>query len=348
MKVLLLAGGASNEREVSLGSGKAVFEALRRLGHNAYAIDPADGQTLLDSAGNYLTSNQLNQSGSRSALKASTSALAVALDSALFRDVDVVFIALHGGAGENGVIQCLLELAGIPYTGSNMTASAIAMDKATAKRLFASAGIATPPWELFRFKSNSVDSSPIAAVVRRFSFPVIVKPNDGGSTIGLTKVDGESELKAAFEAALRESGSLSVLVEEYIPGRELTVAVLDGEPLPVVEIKPRGGLYDYESKYTTGKSEYVVPAEIDGETSSQLQQAALGACHVIGASGLTRVDFLLDNSGAFYCLEVNTIPGMTGLSLAPMAARAAGIDFDELIDRLLRSAVARSQRRGSG
>jgi len=342
MKILLLAGGASNEREVSLTSGEAVLAALQRLGHEVQAIDPANGRSLLSSDGKFITS-----SGSDSKKDVVTnlgvSALVNALSSPQCQNVEVVFIALHGGAGENGAIQCLLELAGKAYTGSDMTASAVAMDKAITKRLFISAKIPTPDWELYRLTSSKVDDPLVEKICRRFSFPVIVKPNDSGSTIGLTKVEDKSGLRPALEKALKESPN--ILVEKYIPGRELTVAVLDGQALPVVEIKAATGLYDYEAKYIKGKSEYIVPAEIDSETSKSIQEAAAKAYNIIGAAGLVRVDFILVDNGEFYCLEVNTVPGMTNLSLAPMAAKAMGIGFDELISRLIKLALNRHDSR---
>jgi D-alanine-D-alanine ligase len=343
MKVLLLAGGASNEREVSINSGAAVFDALQRLGHEVRAIDPANGQSLLANDGKFITSK--NSSLKKDVVDAKTDvpALANALSSPALQKIDVVFVALHGGAGENGTIQCLLDLAGIPYTGSNMTASAIAMDKAIAKRLFASEKILTPDWELYRLSHGGINQELLDAVRRRFSFPIIVKPNDSGSTIGLSKVDNNAGLLPALEKAHKESSS--ILVEQYIPGRELTVAVLDGEALPVVEIKPQSGLYDYEAKYTKGKTEYIVPAEIDSDIAVAIQEAAVKAYRVIGASGLVRVDFILADSGELYCLEVNTVPGMTNLSLAPMAAKAKGVDFDELISRIIHSAVRRYKSR---
>jgi D-alanine-D-alanine ligase len=340
MKVLLLAGGASNEREVSLTSGAAVFDALKRLGHEVHAIDPANGKSLLGSDGIFITSGTSDSTQKVVVSKTNSPALVKALSSSRFGDVDIVFVALHGGTGENGAIQCLLELAGKAYTGSDMTASAVAMDKAITKRLLASAKIPTPDWELYRFRTPAIDSQLVEKICSRFAFPIIVKPNDSGSTIGLTKVENKSDLRPALEKAFKESPN--ILVEKYIPGRELTVAVLDGESLPVVEIKAVGGLYDYEAKYTRGKSDYVVPADVEPETGESIQEAAARAYDIIGASGLVRVDFILADNGKLYCLEVNTVPGMTSLSLAPMAAQAAGVGFDDLISHLVTSAISRS------
>ena len=343
MKIILLAGGASNEREVSLTSGEAVLEALQRLGHEVQAIDPANGKSLLGSDGRFITSGASDSTQEVVVTKTYSPALVKALSSPQLQDFEVVFIALHGGAGENGAIQCLLELAGKAYTGSDMTASAVAMDKAITKRLFASAKILTPDWELYQLASDNIEDRLVEKIRHRFSFPVIVKPNDSGSTIGLSKVDNKADLRPALRMAAKES--CNVLIEKYIPGRELTVAVLDGQALPVVEIKAASGLYDYEAKYTKGKSEYIVPADVEPEISKNIQEAAAKAYDIIGAAGLVRVDFILADSGEFYCLEVNTLPGMTSLSLAPMAAKAAGIGFDDLISRLITLALNRQDSR---
>lgn len=337
MKVLLLAGGDSSEREVSLVSGAALFESLRRLGHNVITIDPATGRSLLDSNGKFL------ETGSSSSLPqpqvdSEHKMLSIALAEPGFSDVEIVFNGLHGGAGENGSIQNLLSHAGLRCTGSDMTSSAIAMNKAVAKRLFATVGIPTPEWELFKGSSQLSIEEIAENILSRFDLPLIIKPNDSGSTIGLTKVTERIELIPALELAAEESSQL--LVEEYIEGRELTVSLLDDHTFPVVEIKPIEGLYDYEAKYTSGKSEYIVPAPIEEKLKSALQDAARKAFDVIGSSGLARVDCLLDNKSNFYILELNTLPGMTRLSLAPMAAASEGVDFDSLVQRIIESAVA--------
>lgn len=339
MKILLLAGGDSSERAVSLDSGKAVFQALTRLGHKVYAIDASTGRSLLGSDGSFIEHKPDSPARTVPVPKSKTWSLTNAIGSPGFTDIEVVFIALHGGSGENGKIQCLLDLAGKKYTGSNMAASAIAMDKAVAKRLCTSENIATPDSALYRVRGGKVDDRLIHEIGHRFKFPIIVKPNDGGSTIGLSKVDSEGQLPAALEKCLKESSD--VLVEEYISGREITAAILDGKPLPLVEIRPTNELYDYEAKYTKGKSNYIVPAEIDDEVAKLIQQAAVKAYSIIGATGLARVDFILDKQNRFFFLELNTLPGMTELSLAPMAARSIGIEFDQLVSKLIESALHR-------
>jgi len=337
MKILLLAGGDSSEREVSLNSGKAVYEALKRLGHIVYAIDSASGKSLLNRDGSFIEFNAEDASKQKSSSKGGSWSLSSSLGSPGFQDIEVVFIALHGGAGENGMIQCLLDLAGKRYTGSNMVASAIAMDKAIAKRLAASENIPTPNWVLYSLKHCHIDEELTEDITNRFDYPIIVKPNDSGSTIGLTKVVSDSELPSALEKALNESGN--ILVEKFIKGREITATVLDGKAYPLVEIIPENELYDYEAKYTEGKSHYEVPAKIEDEIVKKIQHDAVKIYNIISASGLARVDFILDERNNYYFLELNTLPGMTQLSLAPMAVKAVGIEFDELIDRLIKTTI---------
>jgi len=340
MKVLLLAGGDSSERDVSLDSGAAVFEALKKLGHEVIALDPATNKSLLDKKGmKYIADKSFKQEVL--SLEKETPAPMLSFETPDLKDVEVVFIGLHGGAGENGKIQNILDLAGKKYTGSNMTASAAAMNKAMAKRLFVSAGVATPDWALYRLKDGPLSDKMTDDICHRFELPVIVKPNDGGSTIGLTKVNKKEEILEALNLAAEES--TEILVEKYINGRELTVAVLDGHSFPVVEIKPKNGLYDYEAKYTKGKSEYIAPAQIDDELSKRMRATAEKVYDIIGASGAARVDFILDETGDYYCLELNTLPGMTSLSLVPMAAKCEGIDFNRLIEMLLESALKKQE-----
>ena len=339
MKVLLLAGGDSSERTVSLESGRAVYEALNRLGHKVYAIDPSSGRSLLGSDGSFIEIKADTTAKQTSIQSSKSWSLSNALASPGFTDIDVVFISLHGGSGENGKIQCLLDLAGKKYTGSNMAASAIAMDKAVSKRLCASENIPTPEWALYRTRGRKIDDRLVDEICHRFDYPIIVKPNDGGSTIGLSKVDNEEQLLPALQKGVKESSD--ILVEKFVKGREITAAILDNKSLPLVEIVPENDLYDFEAKYTKGKSDYIVPAEISEEIATAIQEAALRIYNTIGASGLIRVDFILDEHGTFHFLELNTLPGMTELSLAPMAASAVGISFDDLIKRLIESALHR-------
>jgi D-alanine-D-alanine ligase len=335
MKILLLAGGNSSENRVSLNTGAAIFEALKRLGHETLPIDPATGRSLIGADGAFQV--QLPEGVTTTLATSGSKALTAAISSPAYRDIDLVFIALHGGDGENGTIQALLDLSGIRYTGSGMAASAIAMNKAVTKRLLQSASIPTPAWQLFRFGKAWPTVRIVDEIKARFTPPIIVKPNDGGSTVGLTKVKEFAQLAEAVELCAAESRE--ILVEQFVAGREMTVAVIDGEPLPVVEIRPKNELYDYEAKYTKGKSEYLAPAPIDDATARTLQEYGHQAFELVGARGLARIDFILADDGTPYCLEINTLPGMTNLSLAPMAAKCVGMSFDQLIERIIQAAL---------
>jgi D-alanine-D-alanine ligase len=344
MNIVVLLGGTSAEREISLRTGAGIAQALRARGHAVTAVDTADGAVLpagMESA------RPLPEAAADAAAGGGAPAPAggairlrerVDLASAPLRDADLVFLALHGGAGEDGTIQALLDLAGKVYTGSGMLSSAVAMDKAMSKRLFEHAGVPTPPWRLYRRRERARPDR--AAVEAVGGFPVVVKPNDEGSTFGLTIVRDEAGLAPAFDEALRYSNN--VLLEAYIPGRELTVAVLGDEALPVVEIRPKSGLYDYESKYTPGRSEYFCPADLAAGVTRRLQELSLVACRALDTAGVARVDFRLAPDGTPHCLELNTIPGMTATSLVPMAAKAAGLSFEDLCERIARLALERA------
>lgn len=330
MKVAVLMGGRSSEREISLRTGRGVAQSLRQLGHEVTAVDAGTGRLL-----------EAGREEEAAAVTALEHAPAAALVSAAaMRDAEIVFIALHGGEGENGTLQALLELAGKPYTGSGVLASALAMNKAVSKRLFEHAGIPTPEWQLV-----GAGAAPDGVEVARMGgFPLVVKPNAEGSTVGLSIVHEASALPGALRLAAAHGPE--VLIERFIPGREMTVAVLGDEALPIVEIRPKTGLYDYESKYTTGRSEYEVPARLPEAVAARMQAFGLGAARILGCTGVSRVDFRLDPQNEPWCLEVNTIPGMTPTSLVPMAARARGMSYDQLVDRLLQLAVAEHRRRG--
>jgi len=337
VKILVLAGGDSSEREVSYDSGQAVCESLKRLGHNFTALDPSTGQSLLSSNGKFISLAHNSESGNTDLARSNSTALSDYVSSNEASDVDVVFIGLHGGAGEDGTVQCLLDLVGMKYTGSSMKASAVAMDKVLSKQLFRSVGVATPDWMVVLGSDDLDSSNLIERIQKQFQIPVVVKPNEGGSTVGLTLVKDPSDLHEAVLNAAKECQQ--VLIEKYIAGREMTVTVLDGEALPVVEIKPSNELYDYEAKYTKGKSQYLVPAPVSDEVSVALQQAALKMYNIVGAGGLARADFVLTDNDEPYALEINTLPGMTELSLAPMAARESGLEFDQLVERLIMGAA---------
>ena len=329
MKITVLFGGRSAEREVSLKSGRGVAEALRTRGHEVQLLDTAEPRARLDrpaSAG----PGAPEATAALEALRPGQIVSAPAI-----RDTEVVFIALHGGEGENGTLQALLDLAGVPYTGSGMLASALAMDKRLSKELFEAHGIPTPAWVwLPAGAPDRVTAEQLAALG---GWPLVVKPNDQGSTIGLSVIQEEAELGPAVELARRYSRD--VLVERFIPGREMSVPVICGQAYPVIEIVPVHGVYDYECKYTQGMSRYLCPAPVDDGVARRLQELAARACAVLGCTGAPRVDFRLSAENEPYCLEVNTIPGMTELSLVPMSAKAAGLSYAELVERLCREAL---------
>ena len=336
MKVALLMGGRSAEREISLRTGRGIAQALRNLGHEVTALDAATGRLLPagDEERVGLAAGDVQKLPA-----SSTSAVA---NAEAIRDAEVVMLALHGGAGEDGTVQALLDLAGKPYTGSGVLASALAMNKAMSKRIFEHAGIPTPRWVVLRAgdAGATVDATALGG------YPLVVKPASEGSTVGLTIVTDPEDLPEAVRFA--SDYGPEVLIEEYIPGRELTVAVLGDEALPIVEIKPQGGHYDYESKYTAGKSEYVCPAELPEALAARIRQLGVAAVKALDGRGCARVDFRLSPRNEPFCLEVNTIPGMTPTSLVPMAAKARGISYDELVGRMLELALSEWHRRHAG
>ena len=325
----MLVGGTSEERDVSIASAAQIIPALRGLGHEVFAVDTASGRLAAPEERKLLAAGVAREPPSDSAI-AQVRERAIALSPAAFdiRDVDVVFLALHGGAGEDGRIQAMLNLAGLTYTGSNHIASAAAMDKELSKRLFRSVGVPTPDWLMAPLT--------VEAVEHTLGWPVIVKPNKQGSTVGLTVVRDPALLQAAVERA--GAYDTEILVEKFIPGRELTVGILDGLALPVGEIFVPGEVFDYQSKYQKGGAREVFPAEISESESATLQAYALRAHAVLKLGAYSRIDFRRDPAGGFWCLEANSLPGMTATSLLPQAARAAGIEFPDLLERICRGA----------
>jgi D-alanine-D-alanine ligase len=340
MKVLVLAGGKSHEREVSLNSGKAVAEGLQSLGHQVKMIDTGNGSELLATAATGVISDQQPSTTTSTVFAPSDHAL-VAFVPSDCHEFDCVFIALHGGIGENGTLQALLDLSGVCYTGSGVMASALAMDKYRAKLLFDSVGVPTPRTMFFGDKALALKFCS-EAEPDKLQYPIIVKPNAEGSTVGLTLAkDFDALLDGIAQAATCD---VNILIEEYIPGRELTVAILGNEVLPAVEIVPKSGLYDYQAKYTVGASEYICPAQLDKQVEADIREFAQLAYEVLGCAGYARVDFRLNPQNELFCLEVNTLPGMTATSLVPKAAKAAGISFEQLLERIVKLALAnRSQ-----
>ncbi len=295
-KIGILMGGISKEREISLRSGRAIAAALRNKGYQVTEIDTAQD-----------------------------------VWGTLREKIDVAFLALHGRYGEDGTIQGLLEILKIPYTGSGVLASAIAMDKDLTKKLVLIGmpdDIHTPEWVTVTQKEN-VKKSPMV-------LPVIVKPSREGSTIGMTIVKEEKDFKAALDLALSHDDQ--VLVEKFVTGTEVTVGVLDGKALPVLEIVPKSGTYDFASKYTKGMTEYIVPARIPKIVSTSLMQLAQKVFSLLQLSGCARMDFIISQNISYF-LEVNTIPGMTETSLVPKAAQAAGLSFEDVCEKILETAA---------
>lgn len=324
LKVLLLLGGTSPEREVSKSTGKSVYEALINLGYDVVVLDPAYGINQPLEVEEYFAEKDYADTSNENYLDA------VNLMSA--DQLNVAFLALHGKYGEDGTIQSLLELKGIKYTGSKVLSSAIAMDKIMSKILFEEYFVPTP--EYFHFaKGESTTEEVNNLIEQKFGYPAVIKPNDQGSTVGLTICKSSEQLTEAIRNAFEYSNR--ILVEEYIPGREVTVAVIDDTALPVLEIKPKHGIYDYECKYTSGMSEYIVPAEIPEEISKELQEIAVKACKSLRCEVYARVDFRLSPDNKIYTLEVNTLPGMTSLSLVPKMAKAIGISFEQLVEKII-------------
>jgi len=297
MKIGVLLGGNSAEREVSLASGKAISAACKELGHDVLDLDPQFDVRLLVS--DLLT-------------------------------VDLVFNGLHGGDGENGVIPGFLQSLGVKYTGSKTEASAICMDKRISKALVHRKDLLTPNWV------SLANNDPLP-LVGDMVFPVVIKPNDQGSTIGLTVVKDESELDDAIELA-RQFANV-VLIEEFIVGKEITVTVIGDKAYPIVEIVPSHGLYDYECKYNQGMTEYFCPANIDKDLTKAIQESALKIHKLLGCRHYSRADFRLDENGKAWFLELNTLPGMTETSLVPKAAKASGLSFPELIQTIINEAL---------
>jgi D-alanine-D-alanine ligase len=335
VKVVVLAGGWSSERNVSLASSKAMALAVGQRGHEVITLDAATGQTVTWLDGPIGSSAPTLNELSRIADPSKT--LAELIQHPAVREADLVVNGLHGGIGENGVLQGLLDTIGKTYTGSGVLASALAMNKYYSKRLFESTGIKTPTYLFFK---QPLDIAILTERLKKeMRLPMVVKPNEEGSTVGLSIVREWGELDDALEQAARFG---DVLVEWYIEGREITVAVLGGEALPVIEIIPKGGFYDYEHKYTRGMTDYVCPADLLTSQADKVRHFAKLAHQALGCEGYSRVDFRMGADNLFYCLEVNTLPGMTETSLVPKAARAAGMDFETLMEKIMQLALDRS------
>ncbi len=300
-RVAVLMGGQSAEREISIRSGRAVWTALIRKGYDAIPLE-VDSSVV-----------------------------------ARLREVrgQIAFIALHGPGGEDGTIQGMLEVLRVPYTGSGVQSCALAMDKAVTKVLLEQAGLPVPRGFV---RAQEDRKKPLPS---GFKFPLVVKPVNEGSTLGITIVRKRKDMPKALTAAYAYGPN--ALIEEFIDGRELTVGILNGKPLPVVEIIPQGGFYDFAAKYTVGASAYKAPAPLPGRTAKNLQELALAVHDRLGCQGATRVDIRLDRKGRPHVLEINTVPGMTETSLLPMAAKAARVSYEDMVEVILSSAIEREK-----
>ncbi len=303
-RVAVLLGGSSAEREVSLVTGAAVLAALQARGVDAHAVDPSENSLDVLHAGGYQR----------------------------------VWNALHGRGGEDGVIQGALETMGIPYTGSGVLGSALSMDKLRSKQLFTAVGLDTPPYQLLDSEAD------LLAAGKNLGWPMIVKPANEGSSVGMARAENMQELRQAWELA-RDYDDC-VLAESWITGGEYTASILQGAALPLIRIEAANVFYDYQAKYESDETRYFCPSGLDADLESKFQKAAMRAFNAIAASGWGRVDFMLDAQGRAMFLEVNTVPGMTSHSLVPMAAKVAGLDFEELVWRILETSFSEGEKLG--
>ena len=319
MKIVVLMGGDSPEREISLLSGQAVAKALSEAGHAVEAVD--------------------------------IPSVAMVMEMDNLREADVVFPALHGGQGEDGHLQGLLDVMNIPYALSGAAASTLAMDKGSTKRVMRAAGIPTPDWLQITWEIAAHGDSDLTMqhiedkASEALGFPLVVKLNGAGSSVGVEIVRNPTEFESAFLRVVdaQADPQVDILLEKFIPGRELTATILLGRRLPLLEIRPHQGFYDYENKYTLGASDYLVPAPVHSPLYEQISADALRVFELVGCRGVARADFRLDGDD-YFCLEINTIPGMTENSLVPKAAAAVGITFAALVEDLCRTVVEGGSR----
>jgi len=333
VRIAVLMGGTSDEREVSLSSGAQVARALREAGHEVVAVDTVRGLLPSEEEERLLTEGVRALPPAADDLARLDEGATVALTrKGVVGDVDVFFLALHGGSGEDGTIQGLLDTARVAYTGSDRLGCSLAMDKEVTKRLLRDAGIPTPEWRTGPATADEIE--------RALGVPVIVKASGGGSSLRLVLAHDRAEL----DEAIRQSASWGdvVLFERYVKGRELTVGIVGDRALPVGEIIPQHEIFDYECKYQPGLAKEVFPAGIPDEVALRVQDLALRVHWALRLRDYSRVDFILDPQGGLWCLEANALPGMTANSLLPQAARAAGIPFSSLCDELVRLAAART------
>lgn len=338
MKICVLCGGRSNERDVSLSTGAMVAKALRNNGHSVVLVDvcrgielngisPEESFTAELPILNYAISDEspdVREFFERKEGFFGKNVLEIC------READVVFNALHGDEGENGKLQATFDLLGIKYTGSGMEGCLLAMNKCLSKRLFVSCGIPTPPAVFLKKGEYSIDECKV------FGFPCVVKPGSLGSSVGVSIVHCDEELEAALKFA--EEYEDLIIIEKYVNGREFSVGVVGGIAVPPIEIIPKQGFYDYKNKYQSGCTEEICPADIPNDVAETLKKMAVDVYKVLGLGAYGRVDFMMDDAGC-YCLEANTLPGMTGTSLLPQEARAAGIEFPQLLEKIIEESL---------
>ena len=346
MKIVVLAGGISTERDVSLISGAGILKALRQRGHQAILLDVFLGYKKRgDDVSNIFEKSDemddhVNDIQTVDPDIESVKKLRDGDEKGLFgpnvieicRQADIVYMGLHGADGENGKVQAAFDILGIRYTGSDYLGSALAMDKGMAKKVFLQSGIPTP-------NGFSMKKSHVTKLPDEIGYPCIVKPCCGGSSVGVSIAKNEAEFKEAVDLAF--SLEDEIIVEEYVKGREFSVAVIDGKALPVIEIEPLNGFYDYKNKYSAGATKDTCPAKVDEETSQRMQRWAEKACEAVGIKAFARVDELMNEDGQIFCLEINTLPGMTATSLVPQEAQVVGISYDELTQKLVELSLAK-------
>ncbi len=340
MKIVVLCGGLSPERNVSLSSGKKITQALAARGHQVVPVDmfmgfedyQGDLDGIFDNPPSLDFTSISEIAPDLDAVRASRRWKSRSLFGLHVLEVcqmaDVVFLALHGRMGEDGRVQATLDMLGVPYTGSGCLPSAIAMDKDLTKRLVAPEGVRTPAWQLV--ESAALDPD---AVCENAVYPCVVKPDDSGSSIGVFIAQNEAELRAALSAAAKEGSR--ILVEQYVSGREVQIAILGDRCLPSIEIIPAEGFYDYKNKYQPGAAREITPAEIPPEVEQELARQAMIVFKTIGLRAYSRADFILDAEGKIWFLEINTLPGMTPTSLVPQEAAVVGISYGELCEKII-------------
>ncbi|MES9828945.1 MAG: D-alanine--D-alanine ligase [Candidatus Thiodiazotropha sp.] len=334
MKVAVIFGGSSEERDVSIASGMEVMTGLKAAGHAVIAVDTAKGVLTSEDERSLAGFEVMKKPPESQALVQAHGQSPIAMVNAVeLNNVDVVFITLHGGSGEDGTFQALLEESNIPFTGSGHVGSAIAMDKDVSKRLMVAAGVPTPAWQMC---IPGVKKS----TENKLGFPVVVKPNAQGSTIGLTLVHDPVALPSAIDKAAQFDDE--IMLEMYIDGREFTVGILDGHALSVGEIVAPSDIFDYESKYQCGGAQEIFPADIPAAKTQEIKELGVQVHRILKLGGYSRVDFRMDGDGYLWCLEANSVPGLTPTSLLPQSAKTAGIEFSELCERICLLGIKRS------